>query len=1381
MMENRLPIAMSLVFIALLLAGCASNEYVPCCQKQNIYNLTGPDPTALLANPYCNFTNGSVMYAHCDPASTGKGMANCTNGTVCSDLHAQEECSKTSSCTWDSTTSQCTGAGAYWMLPMCADPAPASCVNEKCSAMICGYTRPKLGPMPVGSDFNQKNPGEEPPFALGGDALSGTGLYGTSCAFKTMNNKLYNQVRQSKGELWVNSFRFGVGRSYSDYEQARYYFPVSDRFCSVTGVNGKDRFLNYVNYPATWCAKYTQDHYHCGKNNLNFSTPETCKNYCLGLSAPQDCNPVTTSTPKYLCKETEFLYDSQDEGCMRNCQLISDPDACSSDTSKYPFLEQDARFKSMLQADYVYGTNTFSSSCGATSSCSESYKEACKQENWRDAGSWPDSHYWCKDFYPFAECSNAGLECLWNDPGSNNNHRQDMQWKQSREFSVELDYDYYKKTLQGQMPEAAQQSSFECASGMECTSGFCDMNSYHRTLCIDKDSGELIACGCEKEDDGKTLNCGYLGSGEAFSTGNATFYVEETYNRDSTHFGFVGTVSSVFLDAAHTRDINSEKSAIYVFTQEHLTPSVGPNTQLAFLQNCSIEPLVTADFFDEGDLASIAPDPSKFLNVKLCLMEEVNKEMVDGQYKLMPTGRYYLEPEPCDKDYGDGLTNQGKLVYASAYQLVFNGALGKCKLNDQSNPIAPYLSTQTFGWCQPCTYATLAVQKVDFVSRPWNYNCYAFRAYYDYSAESGSATTMTASTGQTTRENGYDVSPIRREFVVSGRSVENQDGTIYRGELNNYWDGHSVDYQCSDQWDSTLGPSWHNEITTPSLPYIVKKTRDYLAASVMPILDISENGPEVWDMHLITESSNVFGTLFQLPPRVVRGGFFQSAGIFGGLGNTNTIILKSYTETKKIQDIDGAVIYAIANLTHIRNDTLKGRIGTGDGLYGTKLAGYLGIKQTSATNETIDIIGGTNLTIYSALLLKKNSTNPPLVAIDIGNPGSDSPYETLDKFFYKPKQMNREWRIANAVPDEYPGAVDLLLQEWVPTCDYGWSDNQNIEHEFGLRMNFSRNLLKNYSKPSLIWKFHFPKTTQCDVEKFTSYLFDHQAEMVDAGITGLVYDAWMTKTGEAYMDYGTANQNWDSGEKTGTTDDLSNSNEELTLERAGMASKTDTFCVVQNYSKKIMGLTRLTFGQKIYAKNASCYCQPCSPSDFNIGFCAKRLYEPGDEGLAQLYCMDGETCEMPAEFVLGGWTNYSYYRCPALCANTTACTLCSEEPAPATGLTNLFCRVETSGGSTIQATKDYTQLSDDYWDILSALPNQDKCCLNTTDTRTGETIKYTYVKREGVKQQNEFLQFPRRGDLGIDCGRVPNTDILTYCNVKVPITNNHLFCSKVSP
>jgi hypothetical protein len=89
----------------------------------------------------------------------------------------------------------------------------------------------------------------------------------------------------------------------------------------------------------------------------------------------------------------------------------------------------------------------------------------------------------------------------------------------------------------------------------------------------------------------------------------------------------------------------------------------------------------------------------------------------------------------------------------------------------------------------------------------------------------------------------------------------------------------------------------------------------------------------------------------------------------------------------------------------------------------------------------------------------------------------------------------------------------------------------------------------------------------------------------------------------------------------------------------------------------------------------------------------------------------------------------------------------------------------------------YSGINDQYWDILSALPAKDKCCIEKTVDNT--TIKYTFVKKQSSTQRSEFLQFPRRGEEGLDCGRTPDTSFLKYCDIEVPIDEKQIACWRV--
>ena len=86
--------------------------------------------------------------------------------------------------------------------------------------------------------------------------------------------------------------------------------------------------------------------------------------------------------------------------------------------------------------------------------------------------------------------------------------------------------------------------------------------------------------------------------------------------------------------------------------------------------------------------------------------------------------------------------------------------------------------------------------------------------------------------------------------------------------------------------------------------------------------------------------------------------------------------------------------------------------------------------------------------------------------------------------------------------------------------------------------------------------------------------------------------------------------------------------------------------------------------------------------------------------------------------------------------------------------------------------------SGSYWELIAALPNKDKCCLTETDSK-GNLVKYTYSQQQGAKQNNELLQYPRRGDPNVDCGRPISTDVLKYCGVNILSSNIQAYCSKV--
>ena len=175
-------------------------------------------------------------------------------------------------------------------------------------------------------------------------------------------------------------------------------------------------------------------------------------------------------------------------------------------------------------------------------------------------------------------------------------------------------------------------------------------------------------------------------------------------------------------------------------------------------------------------------------------------------------------------------------------------------------------------------------------------------------------------------------------------------------------------------------------------------------------------------------------------------------------------------------------------------------------------------------------------------------------------------------------------------------------------------------------------------------------------------------------------------------------------------------------------------------------------------------CAECSETDMVLGICARNANDtPIPE---QAYCNDGTHCQMP-----NGRTNYSKYKCPAGCANATACQPCSTASGQST------CRIEQIGQPMMVQAKPIWNLTSDYWEFIAGLPKSQKCCLNASGG-DAPPFEYTYGEILSTKSRSEFLQYPGRGEESIDCGRTPDTSVLKYCGVTIPISQMKFTCFK---
>ncbi|MFA6214602.1 MAG: hypothetical protein WC717_04975 [Candidatus Micrarchaeia archaeon] len=1438
-METRsyAVLLVSLLLASLLaLPGCTSNKFVKCCAKSGLYE---PDGTER-ADPQCFFQD-ETLFGPCTLDEDASGVALCQNGTACSSILQQDDCEKTASCTWDgSQTPKCAGGDAEWVLPVCADRVPRSCVNDACSAMVCGYTSIRPAPPPASQDWDAANAAEE--FEAGtttvmsaSEAILPTvNLQGATCDFNAMNNKLYNKVRSSRGALWVNSFRFGVGSSFGDYEQSKYFFPATDRVCGTNPSAKVDRFTTYLNMQDKYCQPETK-YYQCSgpsSSGLFFEDETTCQLYCGGGLPPYSCAQVL-GAPRYICKQDGFAYGDE-ATCHLKCSIIDDPNACANDKGRFPFLDTDttngAHFRTKYVSDYMVDTSLYYEIQSSSPSTCTMYGGP--------TGSNEFSGWWV--YTPDASCLDYSwdgedwVDGPWFDtlPEENGDPGPLRTYFDNHAYSaLDFDYSYYKEMLSAEYEGTEDENGqlpFECRSSSECISGTCDTTYYKRSMCVNADTDAPLACGCSEQafgDDQTPYPACYFGENEIVPLyADSHIFDESTFQSLAVKLNNFGPT---FHPDQSYHDATGEPTQHYIY----YAPKWGEDKPALF-EACGL--------------------PSEL--VQKCIMRDYALDCTEGEcIHVISAGPVIKEPFGSECRYEcfgeDGCpVNEPNPKSYWEYDIDLGAdpsRLGICKLNGENGggsptPASqPYLEMTDLGWCAGCTYATLAVQKVEWgketnpggEGEPRAYSCYEYRGEFNYEPSELQYPYGGAAGEDPAPWN--DLGVIRWDQEMASPSTEpvrkNSNPSSYQYDTDGnlgpsglaHLNGDTLRYfSCEDGWHGSGGWWEASEIPTPSAPYLKEKLTSYLQSNVMPILDEMDAKTSAADEQGCSHSNDDFdnpykcvetGVKYQSKSYCERACFGACEGTFDseggwwctadgriyGQGGENedacgqscfaSTEAKSYPPLSICSDMggDGAVLHAIGNTSMLSSTSPSGDYGSvAPASLSADLAQYMGIEGSDPVAFEISPEGGKNAILARTYLLKEKCKTTPLVGLEI-MPGEDissligtpeAPGK-LRSFFYDPDAPGYAQRYPRGIVDKYPGEVDLLLQDWYPTCSAtGGLPGEAEIYEIESRLELSRALLSNFSKPSLIWKFAFPSGSPCDQEMFLDYLFNNTAGMVDSGIIGIIYSDWKMADGKAYgpetRSYSDPVNGFYGDLDTGLSlygfTKVRGSDAGTVMLDNPVIGKGSLFCALEKYSRKVIGYTRLTYGQKLYAEDRNCLCEECSAYDFATGVCDRNA--PSDSGIPQLFCNDGTACEMPA-----GHTDYENYRCEYRCVDENACRLCS---SPSHDTDASFCRITESGGQTYGYSLPYANFSDVDWEPLTGLSASEKCCLESTDEGR-EGSEYTYVSLTGTKMQSEFIQYPTRGEQGIDCGRAPDTSVLQYCNIRVPLSQKDIACMQI--
>ncbi len=135
----------------------------------------------------------------------------------------------------------------YHLVPICTEDQLVPCIEPNCTAMVCGdfKFKPKIAP---GFSSPEESSGDVPPDEEESGAMN---FYKAQCRFLKMDATLRQVMKNSKSS--INVFRVGVGGSFDEFDQYRYYFPMSDQFCTSNpkrkpGENRVDRYINYLGW-----------------------------------------------------------------------------------------------------------------------------------------------------------------------------------------------------------------------------------------------------------------------------------------------------------------------------------------------------------------------------------------------------------------------------------------------------------------------------------------------------------------------------------------------------------------------------------------------------------------------------------------------------------------------------------------------------------------------------------------------------------------------------------------------------------------------------------------------------------------------------------------------------------------------------------------------------------------------------------------------------------------------------------------------------------------------------------------------------------------------------------------------------------------------------
>lgn len=1372
----------AIIFI-LFLAGCLQpNEKLGCCVRGNI-------------------TQGCVL-------ENGTNLISTTNS--CSDQFCNV---------------YMTGANGVVVdkdIPVCADRPRLPCENPGCTAMVCGPFSFDPSPLPTGEDLNNDANREDGFQSKGSDEESdeAQNLFKAYCKFFPMDSKLSDLMTNTKSSF-VNTFRFGVGSSYAEYDEARSFFPISDQFCGLNRAGTVDRYQNYLAPQLLSGGSMPAD-----VNPETLFPDEAC------ITSTAASSPLPFDTTSVGGKKGSYKTDEYYTGVQVSCQ-IGGGGSCDNPFPKERYNEE-LSDNMIYQQYYPFGLRSFI----------VDEEDLPTYYNVRDSGPGAGG------FYDHHEYDNLIYFTSKRDAVDSNFYRKALQW-----IYFENDID------EGKM------ARYECSTS-ECMSGYCNRDIYKRSVCINSAEGKFANCLCSERSETDENNnrlewieCKpaknyrkaalmknglkydniltnvqfvFVGRGEkspntappdscpAIGINWRQYILDEGFYGLSTETNT--EMPSGTMDAADYKDCNRKyyygyaaatTVELFPFTVDAVCVNRNDEGKCTSRETqVTIPPLFVGledmlppasriKLYKEprvGKIPGVIDDETSFIGFGIAkpdefrnsqLVQECNMQEGDDYIAIptdlivtTPRSYNYTDAEERKKDptvifgefdydddgnptgyirepwvYGyydeyvqEPVVKSGDTLYSgdmveilgdlgadidgvifkygrkmpraiSSYFIPIKG-LGDCELDEALVP-----KLQTFGWCEGCTYSTLAYQEVKTLDS-W-YAPIAVAQKED----------ITDNVGGSSKQQNWD--PIclitaRQACTgpwsdLTGLSIENCDPR--------YSDNYPSEETCSYELGITKWPR-----LAPTASYLQESSDRLLKAGVLPIIDASDDSN--WKRTSLEITDDEMGAY-------TDAGVFDSFGpedIREWLRTKGAEALSCHSPTFSDDYCDARVPNDLNLFEHLLNKRAKGRgpfiviiakLHAGD-----DLDANLGDWYASTYGER---------TLRESYLrrLQRVKENCPkcIAAIHVTNGAmsgnsreerSTKDFQALDNFFglsgescygrNSPCNDRALEKVDMVAYDYYPSE---LVNEATFSCDGSDRQYKTIVDDMA---NFSRTISFKYRKPSVIVNFAVPekvggigddcwsKTASYNgLEGFFNYLFINQQKLVRFGTIGILYKDFRAATpggsGLMYESY-SGQSDW----------------------------KGDKFCALQKGTKYLVAEAPRFVYKKTYA-TPGLPCKPCSQIEKSTGACRRT-------------CANGAQCLFDPATLPPGVDPDLDLKCPTeLLADGSGAYRCEDSSDV------LDCTFTYVNGSSQTIPYNVNELNDLYPDVISSMPYGRVCMLNASASN------YTYIKLDATTTNNVPIMFSSKGDPNSECGAIDFSDQSSMCGVTIPIKNYKLNCT----